>query len=401
MSSEEILKVGGKEIQEYLFDHAKDDEKKLLLKHKSLLGLPSSLIAQQIAGRKKIESKVPLFFQTKGVVYPLSINLEQSSSEATARLKANIILKEFEGKTPKVADITGGFGIDSFFFSEIADTVTYVEPDSALLEIVRHNFSIFKKGHIMFHCKTAQDFLKTNSVNQDFIFLDPSRRDSKTRKVFSLSDCSPDVTQLLRDILCQTTIVLLKASPLLDIKQGLRELDAVKRVIIVSVANDCKELLFLVDKRFSGEPTVETLNLNSEGSVKHAFEFKLSEEETSLSELGPPQQYLYEPNAAILKAGAFKLVGKKFDLKKIHVNTHLYTSSTLKMDFPGRVFEIEETKFDSKLLSEKKANIITRNHPHTPEELKKKFKLKDGGEKYVIAFSSREKKYTVLAKRLA
>ena len=398
MSVEEIAELAKKEVQEYIFAHANDDEKKLLLKHKSILGLSAVLIAQQIAGRRKAETKLPLFCGTKGYIYPPSLNLEQSSSEATAKFKTEIVQKEI-GEKLKVIDLTGGLGIDSFFLSQIAERLDYIERDIELLNVARYNHFLFTQN-ITHHNKSAEDFLVQAPDYYDFIFIDPSRRDSKARKVFSLSDCSPDITKLLPQLLDRADFVLLKASPLLDIKQGLKELSGVKKVIVVSVSNECKELLFLLRKDFVGEPFIETYNLNGEGKIKHQFQFTFSEEEKATSGFSNPKNYLYEPNASILKSGAFKSVGEKFGLNKIHVNTHLYTSNDLKKEFPGRVFEIEQLSFDVKSLPEKKANILTRNYPLAPDDLKKKLKLKDGGEKYVIAFSGERKKYVTLASRL-
>ena len=388
-------------VQDYIFSQAHEDEKKMLLKHKSILGLPVSLIAQQIAARKKAEHKMPLFYQTKGVLYPLSLNLEQSSSQTTARFKAEIIQREIKSENPLIADLTGGFGIDSFFLSALANTLDYVEPSEELSQIVEHNFQVFKKDNVKFLKQTAEQFLNESSGRYNVVYLDPSRRDAKARKVFSLSDCAPNVVELLPDILKLTDFVLLKASPLLDIKQGLRELSQVKKVIVVSVSNECKELLFLIEKNFVKEPMVQTFNLDNNGEVKHAFDFSLSEEEKATSEFTAPQKYLYEPNSSILKTGGFKKIGEKFRVKKIQVNTHLYSSDEFVKDFPGRIFEIEEMDVAAKKIAGSYANIICRNYPLSPEELKKKLKTKDGGEKYLMAFSGLNKKYIVTARRLA
>jgi len=400
MSSEELKILSRDEVQDFIFTHANDDEKKLLLKHKTLFGLPTSLIAQQISARRKAETKLPVFHQTKGVVYPPSLNLEQSSSETTAKFKTEIIRKEIGEKKSKAVELTGGLGVDSFFLSATVDTFDYVEPDGDLLNIVKHNHSLFNKN-IQHHHFNAEDFLKSNSNPYDFIFLDPSRRDANARKVFSLADCSPDVTTFLPQLFKRTDFVLLKASPLLDIKLGLNELKFVKNVLVVSVTNEVKELLFFLQKNFVDEPMIETYNLEANGSIKYQFKFNFTEEINIVSEFSEPQRFLYEPNASILKSGAFKLIGNKFNLKKLHINTHLYTSSVLEQNFPGRSFQINQLKFDYRNYPSKKANVITRNYPLSSEELKKKMKLSDGGENYVIAFSSQGKKHIVLATRLA
>ncbi|MBP9927273.1 MAG: class I SAM-dependent methyltransferase, partial [Cyclobacteriaceae bacterium] len=189
-------------------------------------------------------------------------------------------------------------------------------------------------------------------------------------------------------------------SPLLDIQQGLRELTNTKKVIVVSVNNECKELLFLCEKNFMGDAQIEAVDLFANGDIKNTFSFFPQEEKNANSLLGEAAKYLYEPNASILKAGAFKLISEKFQLIKLAANTHLYTANHLMADFPGRIFQVESLDPDTKqlksLLPNGKANVLTRNYPLKPEELKKKLKLTDGGEKYVIGFSSQKKKHLAI-----
>jgi len=401
MSREEIERIASAEVQEYISSHQDVDEKKLLLQRSEILGLPSSLIAKQIAIRRKAEIKLPLFYNTKGIIYPPSLNWEQCSSEATGNFKAEIISREIDNGKMKVADLTGGFGIDSFCFSKKVELVDYNEPDFGLLNIAKHNHSLLGSNNIQHHQTKAEDFLNQKQLKYNLIYLDPSRRDSHSKKVFRLADCVPNVSVLLPEILKSTEFVLIKAAPLLDIQQGLKELSHVKKVIVVSVSNDCKELLFLLQNGFSGEPIIETYNLDKFGTVKQSFAFTFNEERNTNSDFSEPLTYLYEPNASILKAGAYKTIGKKFDLLKLHVNTHFYSSNVLIENFPGRVFKIDQLEFDPKISAERKANVVTRNYPLTAEELKKKLKLGDGGEKYVIGFSSVKKKYVAIATRLA
>jgi len=401
MLREEIERIASAEVQEYISSHQDVDEKKLLLQRSEILGLPSSLIAKQIAIRRKAEIKLPLFYNTKGIIYPPSLNWEQCSSEATGNFKAEIISREIDNGKMKVADLTGGFGIDSFCFSKKVELVDYNEPDFGLLNIAKHNHSLLGSNNIQHHQTKAEDFLNQKQLKYNLIYLDPSRRDSHSKKVFRLADCVPNVSVLLPEILKSTEFVLIKAAPLLDIQQGLKELSHVKKVIVVSVSNDCKELLFLLQNGFSGEPIIETYNLDKFGTVKQSFAFTFNEERNTNSDFSEPLTYLYEPNASILKAGAYKTIGKKFDLLKLHVNTHFYSSNVLIENFPGRVFKIDQLEFDPKISAERKANVVTRNYPLTAEELKKKLKLGDGGEKYVIGFSSVKKKYVAIATRLA
>jgi 16S rRNA G966 N2-methylase RsmD len=400
MGKDEVEKIAAGDVQEFIFAHEDADEKKLLLQRSEILGLPSSLVAQQIAIRRKARIKLPLFHKTKGIVYPASLNWEQCSSEATGAFKAEVITREIDKGQLRVADLTGGFGIDSFFFSKRAALVDYIDPDINLLNIARHNHTLLGCSNIQYHPNKAEEFLNQCNTKYDLIYLDPSRRDLHSRKVFRLADCEPNIPNLLPKVLKFTEFVLIKTSPLLDIQQGLNELSFVKKVIVVSVGNECKELLFLVQNGFSGEPVIEAYNLNNLGKAKHFFSFTFDEEKNVVSDFSEPQNYLYEPNASILKAGAFKITGEKFALQKIQASTHFYTSTILKEDFPGRIFRIDQVEFDPKSLVERKANVITRNYPLTAEELKKKLKLSDGGEKYVIGFSSLKKKHVVLATRL-
>jgi hypothetical protein len=400
MPPDELERIAASDVQEYIFSHSNDDEKKLILQSRAILGVSTSLIAQQIAMRRKAETKLPCFYHAKGIIYPPTLNWEQCSSEATANFKAEIFSRELGMDRPQVADLTGGFGVDSFFFSKNASSVDFIEPDLNLLNMARHNHVLLGSANLRYHQTSAEEFLYRCNTTFDLIYLDPSRRDLNSKKVFRLADCQPDVNNLLPQIFGFAKFVLIKTSPLLDIHQGINELNAVKKVIVVSVNNECKELLFLVQKDFSGELIIETYNVDKSGDAKQVLSFTCEEEKKEESDFSEPQTYLYEPNASILKAGAFKLIGKKYGVQKLHVNTHFYTSDDLHLSFPGRVFKIDQLDVKAKNFADTRANVITRNYPLKAEELKKKLKLLDGGEKYVIGFSSAKKKYVVLATRL-
>jgi 16S rRNA G966 N2-methylase RsmD len=397
----EIEKLSDPEVQKYLVTNAGEDESRLLLKHREMFGLPFRLIAHQLAVRKKGQAKLPMFCTTPGIVFPPSVNFEQCSSEATANFKTDLLSQNLAGEKNHAADLTGGLGIDSYFMSTLFRRIEYVEPDTQLLHIALHNHTILGASSIQHHGQTAEDFLANRTDRFDLFYLDPSRRDTGNKKLLRLADCTPNVVGLLPRLLESGDFVLIKASPLLDIHQALRELQCVFKVMVVSVSNECKELLFLLKRNFSGEPMIETYNLSKTGEVIQSFSFLLRDETQAVSDFGEPQTYLYEPNASLLKSGAFRLVGERFCLKKIHVNTHLYTSSEKVENFPGRVFRVDDWKFDSKNIPDQKANVLTRNYPIDAEALRKKLKLADGGEKYVIGFSGWKQKYTVLATRLA
>ena len=389
------------EVQAFIREHENDDEKKLVLQHREILGMPAPVIAEQIIGRRKAKTKIPLYYITAGIIYPPGINLEQSSSEETAVFKANS-LHAITGEGKTLADLTGGFGIDSLFLSRAFEKVYYIEPNAPLLSAVQHNHEILQAKNIDYRNTTAAEFLTAFPEKLDCIFIDPSRRTKSNQKVFKLSDCEPDVPVLLSAIFQKTNCLLVKTAPLLDIQQGIRELKNVEKVWVVSVKNDCKELLFFCRKDFVGEPTVTAINLQTD---EVELEFRLSEEKESVSEFSEPLTYLYEPNASILKAGAFKLVGDRFSVLKIHPSTHLYTSHDLIQNFPGRIFKLikpvkAEPKNIKSVFAEGKANVITRNYPTSPEGLKKKTKLKDGGDLYLIGFNGQNEKYLVAAKRI-
>ena len=383
------------EIQNYLLEHELADETKLVLKQKAHLGVSTLLLAEQLKGRRKAKEKLPSFYKTKNIIYAPQLNLEQSSSEATASFK----LKLVAGK--QLVDLTGGFGIDSYFFSRKFKQVHYVEPDVALAKIVQHNAGTLGATNITFHQQSAEEYLKT-LTQCDVMYIDPSRR-SGSSKIVRLADCLPDITSLQSEILKKSSQLLIKVSPLLDIQQGLRELHNVSDVYVVSVNNECKEVLFLCGQK-SVEPVIHTVNLVSNGSEQN-FDFTFPQERESIPVFSTPKTYLYEPNASILKGGAFKSIANSFCLEKMGTNTHLYTSEKLLSEFPGRIFKIDvflkpDAAAVANYLPERKANILTRNYPLTPDQLKKKMKLVDGGEHYILAFSGQKEKYVVLAKRV-
>ena len=302
-----------------------------------------------------------------------------------------------------MADLTCGYGVDSYFFSKVFQSAHHVEISEELLEITTHNHQVLGITNIKHHNQSAEDFIKNLKTQLDFIYIDPSRRDANSRKTFLLADTNPNVAVLQSQLLEKANWVLIKTSPLFDIQQGLVELKNVEKIYIVSVANECKELLFLLHKDFVSEPTIEAVNLTTAGEVINRFSFLLSEERTTEFVQGARADYLYEPNASILKSGAFKLIAKRFDIQKLHVSTHLYSSDNLTIDFPGRIFKIEsnlDEKMVSKLLPDGKANVLTRNYPLSAEALKKKLKLKDGGDKFVIGFTEGTKKTVVVATRV-
>jgi hypothetical protein len=388
-------------VREFIRAHEHDDERQLVLKHKEIAGVPAARVAEQIAARRKAKDKLPGYYQTEGIVYPPGVNLEQSSSEQTARYKQYILRREGVPLNT-AADLTEGFGIDTFFISQVFQHVHAIEPNESLQAIARHNHDRLGAQNIHYYNTTAEVFLGDDPAAFDLVYIDPSRR-AGSQKVFKLSDCVPDVAILQDQIFAKADYLLVKASPLLDVQQGLKELSCVKTVYIVAVNNECKELLFFCRRGYTGAPSIVAVNLKH--GVPETFSFTLSEEQQALVTDTAPTSYLYEPNAAVLKAGAFKLLAGRYGVSKIQINTHVYTSDTLVEDFPGRVFKVEAfVKSDAKevlpFFPEGKGNVITRNYPLAAEALKKKVGLQDGGDKYLVAFSGAGRKFLAVATRM-
>jgi hypothetical protein len=397
----DIRRLADQDIQDFIFEHEKDDEDRLVLKSRTIFGVPSPWIAAQIKARKKSAYKLPSFYMTKGVVYPPSVNLEQCSSEATARFKKYVVSKWItSGK--KFCDLTGGFGVDALFLSALFPYTDFSEPDNDLLDLAKQNHQLLRSNNVHYHCKNAAEFMNDSGKHYDLLYADPSRRSSANRKVFQFTDCDPDVVALLEELYRHAGKLMIKASPLLDIQQGIKDLQHVARVLVVSVENDCKELLFLCDRKGTGEPIIECYNLPNDFNahkIPVAFEFRFSEERSAAARFSDPLKFIYEPNASIMKGGAFKSISAEFDVLKLAPNTHLYTSEEIIEDFPGRVFEINAfVKPDRKLRS--KANILLRNYPMSVDELKKKTGITDGGDTYVIGCSGVKAKWLCTASRV-
>mgnify|MGYP003562731482 FL=1 len=355
-------------------------------KYKHLSDAEWHWFLQQIEGRERTADKLPTFASIPDWWYPVRLSCEQCSSELTARYKASLLspLALGEGKEERLLDLTGGYGVDTYFLSEQFSHTDYVEQNEELCRIAAHNFALSQKSKverqklsIAIHNTTAEDFLLSSPCGEagwGLIFLDPARRDSHGSKVFRIEDCTPNVVELLPTLLAHSKRLLIKLSPMLDLTQAVTSLSQVNWDIhIVAIKNEVKEVLLLS----GGTGQITTIDL---AQKDQAFVFTREEEQHCGLDIrdGKLANYLYEPNAAILKAGAYKLVAQRFGLHKLDVNTHLYTSRQFIENFPGRVWRITEKQ------NLKQANVLTRNYPLTPEQLKKKLHLRDGGTAFVI-----------------
>lgn len=361
-------------------ENLKTNPAKLVLKGSPFSGIAIKEIVAQIQAKRKAEKKLPTWFESQNVIYPPLVNLAQSSSETAANYKAKLV----SGKT--LIDITGGFGVDDFYFSKKVEKVIHCEQNASLSKLAEHNFHVLS---IRKNCKFIQgdgiSYLKNLDEKADWIYADPGRRDDLGGKVFRLENCQPDILQHLSLLKAKAEKILLKTSPLLDIKQGIQQLKSVEEIHIVAIKNDVKELLWILGERNNAEIPIKTVNIEQQETQE--FSGFLSEEESATANYASPLSYLYEPNAAILKSGFFKKVAKDFSLFKLAPNSHLYTSEE-RINFPGRRFKVLETlPFHNKTIKKtglKKANITTRNFPLTVAQLRKKINIQDGGTDYLF-----------------
>ena len=366
----------------FIRDHAGDDVRQLALQAARYPQVDMRVAATQIEGRRLAAIKLPSWAAVDGVVFPVRLSMEQCSSEQTARYKASLVGGD------RLADLTGGFGIDCSYMSDQFSKTTYIERNEELCRIATHNFALLEKDITVVNGNSEE--ILASLEPQDWIFVDPARRSASGGKVVALSDCEPDVCQLEELLLQKAKRVMVKCSPMLDISQALRELHSVSEVHVVSVGNECKELLFILDGDGGREPLIHTVNFRHESVEVLAFTYD-EEINSACSYTASVKRYLYEPNSSLMKAGCFRLPAARWGLQKLHRNTHLYTSDTLITEFPGRVFEVKSLdgfgKNELKRLSAelKKANIAVRNFPERPEALRKRLKLGDGGDTYLFA----------------
>lgn len=335
-------------------------------------------LVQQIESAKKAKDKLPTWFNCTTIYYPPKLHIEQTSSELTANYKSNLIAAK------RIADLSGGLGVDSYYFSKNAEAVNHFEINPELALIVKHNFKALEASNIFSYAADGIDTVLSSKETYDLIYIDPDRRDKNKNRVYFLTECLPNVPKHLDKLFEHSNNILIKSSPLLDISQGLKELSGVKQIIALAVKNELKELLWILEKDYNQIPTVKAVNLNSD---QREFTAAITCEEHSTSIAHSIEEYLYEPNVALLKTGMFKTIAQTYQLHKLHSNTHLYTSSQL-VDFPGRVFKIKEVlKYNKKNLKpfeKTKANISCRNFKLSVDQLRKKHRINDGGASYLF-----------------
>ena len=386
---------------EFIQKHKEEDVTKLILKSGQFKDVDVKKLAAQIQSRQKASKKLPEWCAVEELIFPPALSVEQCSSEATAKYKSTLI----QGKS--LVDITGGMGVDSYYLSKNFEQTDYFERQDEVAKTARYNFNILKTSNIKVHNQDSIGTLAASKMQADWIYADPARRDANRQKVVLLSDCEPDIKFHLPSLYENAPNVLLKTSPLLDIDLAVQELKSVKEIHVMGYEQECKELLFILNKDSSSNDfLIKARVIDFKGNVTHALDFSRDQEREAQIEFSEPLSYLYEPHPAILKAGAFKYLGPAFQVKKLAVHSHLYTSTNLISNFPGRIFEIiGVTKPDAKQIGEyitdNKANLTIRNFPAKIDDLRKKWRLKEGGNFYLFATTLfNQKKAVVVTKKL-
>lgn len=381
--------------QRYVQAHLHDDPTRLALKKSQDPGVDTTLAMRQISGWQVAEKKIPTWAANPNICYPPHISMEQCSSEQTARYKARLLCPG-----EKLADLSGGFGVDCAFLASAFRQTWFVEPHTKLCNIAQHNFACLQLSHVNVLNTTAQEALQQLQGTYTF-YIDPARRDHQGRKVHALEQCSPNVPALMPAMLPKAKEVLVKCSPMADLRQLCAQLPHVAELHVVCLDSECKEVLCLIRPYYTGEPIITVAEV---GKVEAPpFCFTAKEEQEACAPIAPHiAQFLYEPSAGILKSGAFKTVACRYGLQKLHPNTHLYTAAHALKEFPGRVFRVIETlplnpqKAAKSLQHLQQANITVRNAPLTAAELKKRLKLKDGGEHYLFATTLQGEKRQII-----
>lgn len=368
------------EIQNFINVHQNEDVAALALKKTPDPCWDYKLVLDQIKARQKAKTKAPSWLRKKNpIIFPSAALVEQASSEATALYKASL----FRGAS--FVDITGGMGMDSWALAHKFQNGSVIEMTPPSAELLEHNFKALGLNHIKILNTKAEKYIN-HMGSIDLVMIDPQRRDDHRSGKFMLQECSPNILDLWPILKDKASAVLLKTSPMLDITATIAALRDIKSVHILEVQDECKEVLYVLSKNHTDPACIHAVSLNHQGKILYHLDFTFASEADTQITYSLPQTYLYEPSAAFQKAGCFKTIAAKFKVEKLHPCTHLYTSQFLVSDFPGRIFKIEGLySADGKNITLSQANITLRNFPGSAESLRKKLKLKDGGENTLFA----------------
>ena len=380
-----------RDVQEFLNEHLDKDLDRVIFKGSPFAGITVQELAGQIQSKRKCKVKLPTWYRTPGIVYPPKLSIEQASSEKAAQYKASLVSGDH------LADLSGGFGVDAYFFSQGFNQVLYCEANEDLMQIAEHNFEVLGAKNISCLSDDSMRHLKNSKESYDWIYLDPARRNDARERVFLLEDCSPNILENLDLLLSRANGLLLKLSPLLDISRAAEQLGCVEEIHVLALDNEVKELLFLVNKEPVAPVRIHAVNLK--GDLSETFSSEWESDDTPVC-YGPAKAFLYEPNAAILKAGLFKQVAREFKLTKLHPNSHLYSSDEL-IPFPGRRFAVEkQMKYSPKKIRKElgstRAHITTRNFHESVAAIRKRTGLREGGNHYLFFTTDHEGRPLVL-----
>lgn len=387
--------------RQYIRQHLDDDIRQLALRGTKDPEVDLAFALQQIDGHKRAKEKLPSWAAIEGLVYPPHLSMEQCSSERTARYKA-----EVAGSGELFVDLTAGFGVDASFIAQGFQRAVCVELQPELCAISSANFKLFGLHQIKVVNGNGQDYLHT-MPSADLVFIDPARRDEHGGRTYGITDCTPNVLEIINELLTKAQRVMIKLSPMLDWRKAVEDLgkEYVEAVHIVSVDNECKELLLEV-KRWKGEKVKELkvfcVNLLSDG-CEERFEFDASSSRPSAHPfISSPFHFLYEPNASLMKAGCFGLIADRYQMAQPDVNSHLFVSDKEVADFPGRCFIVDKVTTMNKrelkeaLMGITKANIAVRNFPMSVPELRRRLKLQEGGDVYIFATTAANRGHLLL-----
>lgn len=380
----------------FIIENQDCDTSRLTLSRDKYPTIDIPFAVRQIEARSKIKYKVPEWYNHPEIIYPSLLSLEQCSSQNTALFKSTLIDED-----SSLADLTGGMGVDSYFFSLVCSKVVYFEKNPDLSQACSHNFKILHRDNIHVNNLdvTGKNILQLGIESCQWIYIDPARRSDRGSRLFSIKDCDPDVSTMITPFTDGGKNVMLKLSPMLDVASVIEAFPSLSEIYIVASDNECKELLAIFRRGHTtsgDEIPIHCVNIRKQG-ITDSMCFTRKEENETLPKYADLERikesqsiYLYEPNRAILKGGAFKYIGERYGLEKISKHSHLYIGDKIVGEFPGRVFRIEEiTPFNKETInrikkSGIKANISAKHFPLTSEKLKERLGIKDGGESYIF-----------------
>jgi 16S rRNA G966 N2-methylase RsmD len=392
------------QTEQFIREHRTDDVRKLALaSHPKDVDIQYALT--QISGWQAAKSKLPLWADTEGIIYPKHLSMEQCTSQHIAQYKASVA-EQLIGKNLRMADLTGGFGVDCYFISRSAARTCYNEMSTELSQIVAANYKTLGRSDIEISNADAEQLLTTYAPDSlDLIYMDPARRDGAGRKLVSIADCQPNAVAMQDDLLRVARHVMIKLSPMLDISRALTELRHVSRIIIIGLEGECKELVFILERDYTSEPTIEAIDIDAQGNQGMTVSSVKSRETALPLPVATPGQlqpgtFISEPSAPYMKSALFRTIAAQTGTSLLHPDTHLFWSQEKPNQFPGRIFMLQGIiPFDKRSLSaltKTQANLSVRNFPETAPALQQKLKLRDGGTRYLIATTLKDGKRVLL-----